>query len=133
MRFELIQGQRPKNSGLGWKRAQVLMTKVTGWPLWKSESEANASQAKDSTAGEGEAAGHVDAEADRPRLAPRSKTNKKPPRNFAYMRWIKTLPYAVCGRMGSEAAHTGARGLRQKAPDERRTRNAPAITGRARR
>jgi hypothetical protein len=34
------------------------------------------------------------------------------------MRWIKTLPCAVCGRMGAEAAHTGPRGLGQKSPDE---------------
>lgn len=34
------------------------------------------------------------------------------------MRWIKTLPCAVCGRTGSEASHTGPRGLGQKAPDE---------------
>ena len=34
------------------------------------------------------------------------------------MRWIKTLPCAVCGRNNSEAAHTGPRGLGQKAPDD---------------
>lgn len=38
------------------------------------------------------------------------------------MRWVKTLPCAVCGRIGSdsfavEAAHTGPRGLSQKADD----------------
>ena len=54
----------------------------------------------------------------RKRLAPRSKTNRKRPRNFPYMIWIKTLPCAVCGRNGAEAAHTGRRGLGQKAPDE---------------
>jgi hypothetical protein len=54
----------------------------------------------------------------RNRLAPRSKTNRKRPRNFPYMLWIKTLPCAVCGRNNSEAAHTGPRGLGQKAPDE---------------
>jgi hypothetical protein len=52
------------------------------------------------------------------RLAPRSKTNKKRPRNIPYMLWIKTLPCAVCGRNNSEAAHTGRRGLGKKAPDE---------------
>lgn len=52
------------------------------------------------------------------RLAPRSKTNRKRPRNFPYMLWIKTLPCAVCGRNNSEACHTGRRGLGQKAPDE---------------
>jgi len=52
------------------------------------------------------------------RLAPRSKKNKKRPRNIPYMLWIKTLPCAVCGWMGSEAAHTGPRGLGQKSPDE---------------
>lgn len=54
----------------------------------------------------------------RKRLSQRSRTNKKRPRNLPYMRWIKTLPCAVCGRTGSEAAHTGPRGLGQKAPDE---------------
>lgn len=54
----------------------------------------------------------------RKRLAPRSKTNRKRPRNIPYMLWIKTLPCAVCGRNGAEAAHTGRRGLGQKAPDE---------------
>lgn len=34
------------------------------------------------------------------------------------MRWIKTLPCAICGRRGVEAAHTGPRGLGQKSPDE---------------
>ena len=54
----------------------------------------------------------------RGRLAPRSKKNRKRPRNIPYMLWIKTLPCAVCGRNGAEAAHTGRRGLGQKAPDE---------------
>ena len=52
------------------------------------------------------------------RLAPRSRKNKKRPRNIPYMLWVKTLPCAVCGRNGAEAAHTGRRGLGQKAPDE---------------
>jgi hypothetical protein len=52
------------------------------------------------------------------RIAPRSRTNKKRPRNFPYMLWIKTLPCAVCGWTGSEAAHTGPRGLGQKSLDE---------------
>ncbi len=52
------------------------------------------------------------------RIAPRSRKNKKRPRNIPYMLWIKTLPCAVCRRMGSEAAHTGPRGLGQKSPDE---------------
>lgn len=52
------------------------------------------------------------------RLRPRSLKNRKQPRNFPYMRWIKTLPCAACGRMGSEAAHTGPRGLGQKSSDE---------------
>ena len=51
-------------------------------------------------------------------LAPRSKKNRKRLRNIPYMLWIKTLPCAVCGRNGAEAAHTGRRGLGQKAPDE---------------
>jgi hypothetical protein len=51
-------------------------------------------------------------------LRPRSKTNKKRPRNFPYMLWIKTLPCTVCRRPGSEACHTGPRGLGQKSPDE---------------
>jgi len=54
----------------------------------------------------------------RKRIAPRSRTNRKRARNIPYMLWIKTLPCAVCGRNGAEAAHTGARGLGQKAPDE---------------
>lgn len=52
------------------------------------------------------------------RLRPRSLKARKRQRNFPYMRWIKTLPCAVCGRMGSEAAHTGPRGLGTKSPDE---------------
>lgn len=51
-------------------------------------------------------------------LVPRSKTNRKRSRNIPYMLWVKTLPCAVCGRNNSEAAHTGRRGLGQKAPDE---------------
>ena len=54
----------------------------------------------------------------RTRLAPRSKKNRKRPRNIPYMLWIKTLPCGICGRNGAEAAHTGRRGLGQKAPDE---------------
>lgn len=52
------------------------------------------------------------------RLRPRSLDNRKRERNFPYMRWIKTLPCAICGRRGVEAAHTGPRGLGQKSPDE---------------
>lgn len=60
----------------------------------------------------------IERAAPRKRLAPRSKTNRKRPRNFPYMMWVKTLPCAVCGRRGSEACHTGPRGLGQKSPDE---------------
>jgi hypothetical protein len=42
----------------------------------------------------------------------------KPARNPRYLAFIRTLPCAVCGtRRNIEAAHTGPRGLGQKAPD----------------
>ena len=42
----------------------------------------------------------------------------KPARNPQYLRWIRTLPCAVCGTTRFvEAAHTGPRGLSQKSPD----------------
>jgi hypothetical protein len=43
----------------------------------------------------------------------------KPVRNPHYLRFIRTQPCCVCGRTwGVEAAHTGPRGLGQKASDE---------------
>lgn len=38
-------------------------------------------------------------------------------RSPRYLSWIRTLPCAICGRWPTEAAHTGSRGLGQKAPD----------------
>ena len=42
----------------------------------------------------------------------------KPRRDSRYLQWVRTLPCAVCGTARNvEAAHTGAHGLGQKAPD----------------
>lgn len=42
----------------------------------------------------------------------------KPRRDSKYLQWIRTLPCSVCGSTRNiEAAHTGAHGLGQKAPD----------------
>ena len=42
----------------------------------------------------------------------------KPVRNPEYLRWIRTLPCAVCrATRGVEAAHTGPHGLGQKSSD----------------
>ena len=42
----------------------------------------------------------------------------KPRRDSRYLQWIRTLPCAVCRTTRNiEAAHTGAHGLGQKAPD----------------
>src|SRR4051812_45052378 len=43
---------------------------------------------------------------------------KKPVRNPAYLRWIRSLPCIVCrSRWRIEAAHTGPHGLGQKSSD----------------
>jgi hypothetical protein len=42
----------------------------------------------------------------------------KPVKDSKYLAWIRTLPCAICRRK-SEAAHTGGRGLSQKASDRR--------------
>lgn len=54
----------------------------------------------------------------RTRLRPRSAKAARRPRNREYMQWIKRQPCVVCGRGGSEAAHTGPRAYGRKAPDE---------------
>lgn len=60
----------------------------------------------------------VDQPKPRAKLRPRSPTNKKRARDIDYMAWVKTLPCLVCAaKAPSEAAHTGPRGLGQKAPD----------------
>jgi hypothetical protein len=42
----------------------------------------------------------------------------KPFRNLGYLRWIRTLPCAVCrAARGIEAAHSGPHGLSQKSSD----------------
>lgn len=42
----------------------------------------------------------------------------KPVRNPVYLKWIRTLPCAVCrATRGVEAAHTGPHGLGQKSSD----------------
>jgi len=42
----------------------------------------------------------------------------KPARNPQYLRWVRSLPCAVCGTSRYiEAAHTGPRGLSQKSSD----------------
>ena len=42
----------------------------------------------------------------------------KTPRNARYLRWIRSLPCAVCGSLPSEAAHTGSNGgMKLKASD----------------
>ena len=52
-----------------------------------------------------------------PRHSPR-KRRRGPARNWKYLAWIRTLPSAVSGAYGCEAAHTGSDGgMRQKASD----------------
>ena len=44
-------------------------------------------------------------------LRPRSQTNSRQRAESAYLRWVRTLPCAVCDLMGrSEAAHTNVLG-----------------------
>jgi hypothetical protein len=53
-----------------------------------------------------------------PRRSPRRWSPRKPARNFRYRAWIRSLPSAVSGAMGCEAAHTGQDGgLSMKASD----------------
>jgi hypothetical protein len=43
---------------------------------------------------------------------------RKPIRDKAYLKWIRTLPCLLCRtRVGVEAAHSGPHGISQKAPD----------------
>lgn len=55
-------------------------------------------------------------------LRARSRNNKRQPAESAYLRWIRSLPCAICGGacgLPSEAAHTlafGASGMAQKSP-----------------
>jgi hypothetical protein len=50
--------------------------------------------------------------------APRHKSRRGPPRSDRYLRWIRTFPSVVSGRIGCEAAHTGRDGgMRMKASD----------------
>lgn len=49
---------------------------------------------------------------------PPRKSKNGPPRDYRYRAWIRTLPSAVSGQAGCEAAHTGTGGgMRQKASD----------------
>jgi Protein of unknown function (DUF968) len=55
-----------------------------------------------------------------PQRAPRRTRcfDRGPARNWKYRAWIRTLPSAVSGQEGCEAAHTGSDGgMRQKASD----------------
>ena len=45
------------------------------------------------------------------------KPRRGPARDKSYLIWIRTLPCVCCGVRGAEAAHTGPRGLGQKASD----------------
>ena len=45
-----------------------------------------------------------------PRRAPRRRTGRGPVRDRKYLSWIRTLPSAVSGQLGCEAAHTGSDG-----------------------
>lgn len=46
------------------------------------------------------------------------KPNLDPARDLSYLRWIRTLPCAVCDlTRWIEAAHIGERGLGRKCPD----------------
>lgn len=54
-------------------------------------------------------------------VSPRPMYNaneSRPVKDPKYLAWIRSLPCAICGRK-SEAAHTGCRGLSQKASDRR--------------
>ncbi|MGO9893603.1 MAG: hypothetical protein ACLPX8_05230 [Bryobacteraceae bacterium] len=59
----------------------------------------------------------IHGETQRPR-APRRPARRGPARNWKYRAWIRSLPSAVSGLPGCEAAHTGTDGgMRQKASD----------------
>lgn len=83
--------------------------------------EVNAARHRNMITGGGaapKASAGVDQPKPRAKLRPRSPTNKKRARDMDYMAWVKTLPCLACGaKAPSEAAHTGPRGLGQKAPD----------------
>jgi hypothetical protein len=44
------------------------------------------------------------------RRRPRRSRRCSPARNYRYKAWIRTLPSAVSGQLGCEAAHTGSDG-----------------------
>ena len=55
-------------------------------------------------------------------LRPRSRTNSRQPAESSYLRWIRTLPCAICGGLygPSQAAHTkvlGPAGMATKSPN----------------
>jgi hypothetical protein len=53
-----------------------------------------------------------------PRRSPRRPTGRGPARNWKYKGWIRSLPSAVSGAHGCEAAHTGNDGgMAQRASD----------------
>lgn len=59
----------------------------------------------------------VHGETEHPRAA-RRRPRRGPARNAKYRAWIRSLPSAVSGEYGCEAAHTGTDGgMRQKASD----------------
>ena len=54
----------------------------------------------------------------KPKRMPRRLRREKPIRDWQYRAWIRTLPSAVSGQYGCEAAHTGSDGgTSQKASD----------------
>jgi hypothetical protein len=57
-------------------------------------------------------------ETEHPRRSPRRRSGRGPARNWKYRAWIRSLPSAVSGAEGCEAAHTGDDGgMAMKASD----------------
>lgn len=56
---------------------------------------------------------------DLPRKPPRRESvlHSKPPRDYRYRAWIRSLPSAVSGETGCQACHTGPHAIGQKASD----------------
>ncbi len=52
------------------------------------------------------------------RRAPRRRARRGPARNWKYRRWIRSLPSAVSGALGCEAAHTGDDGGMAQKPSD---------------
>ena len=60
----------------------------------------------------------VHGDTSRPKRKPRRRRRNGPARDYRYRAWIRTLPSAISGLLGCEAAHTGTDGgMRQKSSD----------------